>query len=61
MLLRSGQFLWRSAQRVNPDKSFSDYLHCRLEEDGYGPIQVLENVSSIYRLFLVRLGMRKSI
>ncbi|KAJ5187771.1 kinase-like domain-containing protein [Penicillium cf. viridicatum] len=43
MLLRSGQFLWHSAQRVNPEKSFSNYLHDRLEEDGYGPIQVLEN------------------
>lgn len=61
MLLRSGKFLWHSAQRVNPDKSFADYLHYRLEEDGYGPIQVLEHVSSIYRLFIVRLGRGKEI
>ncbi|KAG0153342.1 hypothetical protein PDIDSM_5195 [Penicillium digitatum] len=42
MLLRSGKFLWHSAQRVNPDKSFADYLHCRLEHNGYSPIQALE-------------------
>ncbi|CRL23344.1 Tyrosine-protein kinase, catalytic domain [Penicillium camemberti] len=41
MLFRSGKFLWHSAQRVN--KSFADYLHYRLEEDGYGPIQVFEH------------------
>jgi serine/threonine protein kinase len=45
MLLRSGQLPWHSAQRVNPGKSFADYLSCRREEDGYSPIQVLENVS----------------
>lgn len=56
MILRTGQLLWHSAQGVNPDKSFADYLHCRIEEDGYSPIQVLEHVSCIYRLFLVRLG-----
>ncbi|KAJ6094920.1 kinase-like domain-containing protein [Penicillium canescens] len=43
MVLRSGQLLWHSAHRVNPEKSFADYLSCRLEEDGYSPIQVLEN------------------
>ena len=43
MLLRSRRFLWHSAQIVNPDKSFANYLHYRLEEGGYGPIQVLEN------------------
>ncbi|KAJ5497820.1 kinase-like domain-containing protein [Penicillium expansum] len=42
MLLQSGEFLWHSAQRVDPDKSFADYLHCRLEKHGYRPIQVLE-------------------
>lgn len=51
MVLRTRQLLWHSAQRVNPDKSFADYLHYRMEEDGYSPIQVLGNVSSIYRLF----------
>ena len=59
MVLRSGKLLWHSAQTVNRDKSFANYLRCRLEEDGYNPIQVLENVSYIYRLFLVRLSMRE--
>lgn len=59
MILRTGQLLWRSAQRVNPDKSFADYLHCRIEEDGYSPIQILEYVSCIYRPFLLRLEQSK--
>jgi hypothetical protein len=59
MLLRSGQLLWHSARRVNLDKSFADYLSCRREEDGYSPIQVLENVSYFYGLFPLRFRMRK--
>lgn len=45
MILRSGQLPWRTTRTVNPDKSYTEYLHCRLKEDGYGPIQALENVS----------------
>lgn len=59
MVLRTGQLLWHSAQSVDPDKSFADYLHGRMQEDGYSPIQLLENVSYICRLFLVRLSMSK--
>ncbi|KAJ5611202.1 kinase-like domain-containing protein [Penicillium lagena] len=43
MILRTGKLLWRSAQRANPDKSFDDYLHCRMEKDGYSPMLVLED------------------
>lgn len=50
MLLRAGQLPWRSAQRIDPKKSYSEYLHSRLKEDGYGPIQALENVSFTWRL-----------
>lgn len=60
MILRTGQLLWHSAQRVNPDKSFADYLHSRIEEDGYSPIQILEYVSCIYRRFLLRLSRANS-
>ncbi|KAJ5201457.1 kinase-like domain-containing protein, partial [Penicillium cinerascens] len=42
MLLRAGELPWRSAQRIDPKKSYSEYLHSRLKEDGYGPIQALE-------------------
>jgi serine/threonine protein kinase len=45
MVLRTGRLLWHSAQSVNSDKSFADYIYCRMQEDGYSPIQVLENVS----------------
>ncbi|KAJ5164433.1 kinase-like domain-containing protein [Penicillium coprophilum] len=41
MLLRSGRLLWLSAHTVHPEEAFADYLRCRLEEDGYGPIQAL--------------------
>ncbi|KAJ5872759.1 kinase-like domain-containing protein [Penicillium soppii] len=51
MVLRSGRLLWQSAQRAN--ESFAYYLHSRLDEDGYSPIQVLENVSHSYHLSLV--------
>jgi serine/threonine protein kinase len=51
MLLRSGQLPWRSARGVNRDKSYEEYLNCRLTEDGYGPIQVLETVSFLLILF----------
>lgn len=47
MLLRSGKLLWHSTRKDNPDKAFENYLRSRLEEDGYHPIQVLENVSNI--------------
>lgn len=50
MLLRAGQLPWRSAQRVDPKKPYSEYLNSRLKEDGYGPIQALENVSFTWRL-----------
>lgn len=46
MILRSGHLPWRSAQGVSQDKSYAEYLHCRLKEDGFGPIQRLETVSS---------------
>jgi serine/threonine protein kinase len=52
MVLRSGQLPWRGAQAVNPDKSYSEYLHCRRKEDGFGPIQVLENVSYTWPLIM---------
>ncbi|KAJ5128322.1 kinase-like domain-containing protein, partial [Penicillium atrosanguineum] len=42
MILRSGQLPWRGAQGVNRDKSYAEYLYCRLQEDGFRPIQVLE-------------------
>jgi hypothetical protein len=45
MILRSGQLPWHTTRTVNPDKSYAEYLHCRLNEDGYGPIQALETVS----------------
>lgn len=45
MILQSGQLLWRTTRIVDPDKSYTEYLHCRLRQDGYGPIQALENVS----------------
>lgn len=47
MILRSGQLPWRTTRAVDPDKSYTEYLHCRSKEDGYGPIQALENVSYI--------------
>ena len=50
MLLRAGQLPWRSAQTIEPKKSYSEYLSSRLKEDGYGPIQALENVSFTWRL-----------
>lgn len=46
MVLRSGQLPWRGAQGVNRDESYVEYLQCRLKDDGYGPIQILETVSS---------------
>lgn len=60
MVLRTGRLLWHSAQSVDPDKSFADYLYCRMQEDGYSPIQVLENVSYIRLQVLIRLSMSKS-
>ncbi|KAJ5930033.1 kinase-like domain-containing protein [Penicillium verhagenii] len=43
MALVSGRLLWHKAQRVNPEKSFAEYLNCRLTVDGYSHIQVLGN------------------
>ncbi|KAJ5413655.1 kinase-like domain-containing protein [Penicillium cosmopolitanum] len=43
MILQSGQLPWRTTRTVDPDKSYTEYLHCRLKQDGYGPIQALEN------------------
>ncbi|KAJ5747743.1 kinase-like domain-containing protein [Penicillium nucicola] len=43
MFLRSGKFLWQSAQSVTPDEAYVNYLNCRLEDDGYSPIQALGN------------------
>ncbi|KAJ6104096.1 kinase-like domain-containing protein [Penicillium sp. IBT 18751x] len=42
MILRSGRLPWRSARGVNPDKSYAEYLHWRLKDDGFAPIQVFE-------------------
>ncbi|KAJ5463431.1 kinase-like domain-containing protein, partial [Penicillium sp. IBT 31633x] len=42
IVLRTGWLLWYSAQVTDHDKAFAEYLHCRMEEDGYGPIQTLE-------------------
>ncbi|KAJ6114542.1 kinase-like domain-containing protein [Penicillium sp. IBT 16267x] len=41
MALISGKLLWHRAQRVDPEKSFANYLNFRLTDDGYGPIQGL--------------------
>lgn len=45
MILQSGRLPWHTTRTVDPDKSYTEYLHCRLKQDGYGPIQALENVS----------------
>jgi serine/threonine protein kinase len=45
LILRSGQLPWHSSRTVDPDKSYNEYLNCRLNQDGYGPIHALENVS----------------
>ncbi|KAJ6001189.1 kinase-like domain-containing protein [Penicillium waksmanii] len=45
MILQSGRLPWRTTRTVDPDKSYTEYLHCRLMQNGYGPIQALENVS----------------
>lgn len=47
MILRFGELPWRSARGVNRDKPYEEYLDCRLTENGYGPIQILETVSSL--------------
>ncbi|CEO58736.1 hypothetical protein PMG11_03441 [Penicillium brasilianum] len=41
LALITGRLLWRSARPLREDARYLEYLHCRLGEDGYPPIEAL--------------------
>lgn len=48
LALITGRLLWRSARPLREDARYLEYLHCRLGEDGYPPIEALGEVG-LYR------------
>lgn len=44
LALVTGRLLWRSARPHREDARYLEYVHCRLGEDGYPPIEALGKV-----------------
>jgi hypothetical protein len=57
LALITGRLLWRSARPHREDARYLEYLHCRLGEDGYPPIEALGKVG-LDRFFFLFLFLR---